>query len=603
MQRLILMTIALAGCSQAAAQAVTQQVMFLDADDGQRIPAVLMYPAAGADFNSPAIVFHHGGPGGHPIRSIGAPRWAAERLAERGFTTLSLLSRHSSGRNTRGYGATPFSHATLDIKAAVNWLAQQSYSPAIVLAGHSLGSIRITRYLVETGDPRVKAMVHYAPTRNMPDWMRANLGERRYLEVVDRASRLVSQGLGDTYSFEPFELSAPAPPGMNSGYIQTAATWLDWWGPAALTRNSVWFGELEVPLLLLSGDQDTFVTRPWLKELQAAAVKSPAVDVRWYEGGIDHVFTGVRQRAADDTFDWLVAQGLGPRPKIKSRLVDARAADGRAQSGVLYAPADPSIETGPAFMVMYGYGGDVLWSSNHWLCVHLAQQGHACLAGQTRGAGQRIVTTTLEEELPDISAWVNWLAASGRQRIVLAGHSWGGIRITRYLVTSRDPRVVGMVYLAPTRDGPAWAEAGMGAERYRRVVTMAEQAVAAGDGRRQLIVAPYTMPPPAPSGSALTRVQLAESFLSHWGPRANTVHTAEIAKVRVPILAIAGNQDPFDSYEFMEAFTEAAGGPADLAWYDDGAPHSLLGWEQRVTEDVVNWLARQRLDDSGSSSH
>ncbi|MDX2222202.1 MAG: hypothetical protein SFV21_05610 [Rhodospirillaceae bacterium] len=82
---------------------------------------------------------------------------------------------------------------------------------------------------------------------------------------------------------------------------------------------------------------------------------------------------------------------------------------------------------------------------------------------------------------------------------------------------------------------------------------------------------------------------MADSFLSEWGPEAPTVHTREIAKVKVPVLAIAGNRDTFDDLDFMKAFTRAAGGPAEYRWYDDGAPHSLRGWEDRVTADVVAW--------------
>ena len=268
----------------ASAQDITQNVITLLTDDGAKVPAILMHPAEGINTHNPGVVIHHGGPGGHPARVCCAPRWAAEHMASLGYTTISPLSRHSSGRNAGTYRREPFETATLDIKAAVDFLAQLG-AQDIVLAGHSLGSIRITRYMVDTQDSRVKAMVHYAPTRDLPEWMRANMGHERYLSVVDRLSTMVSEGRGDETIIEIYEPSYPSPPGRESASVQTARNWLNWWGPAAQTRKTVWFGELTVPQLLLSGDEDTFVTMPYMEELRDAAVKAPSVDLRWYDGG------------------------------------------------------------------------------------------------------------------------------------------------------------------------------------------------------------------------------------------------------------------------------------------------------------------------------
>lgn len=571
------------------AQDITQNVITLLTDDGAEIPAILMHPASGLNTHGPGVVIHHGGPGGHPARECCAPRWAAEHMARLGYTTISPLSRHSSGRNAGTYRSEPFETATLDIKAAVDFLAQLG-AQDIILAGHSLGSIRITRYMVDTQDSRVKAMIHYAPTRDMPEWMEANMGRERYLDVVQRMSVMVSDGRGDELIIEVYEPSAPAPPGFESASVQTPKNWLNWWGPAALTRNSTALRDIKVPQLLLSGDKDTFVTMPYMDMLKASAVNAPRVDLRWYDGGIGHLFEGARAEASQDTTDWLAELNLGPRAKITTRFVDTKTAAGRNRSGVFYAPVDGSAANKPAFMVVFGYGGDIMWSSNHWLCVRLAQAGHACLAGETTGGGPNIIRTTLESEMPDFAAWADWLEGEGYDQIVMAGHSWGGIRISRYMVTSQDARVKGMVYLAPTRDGPAWAEEGFGKDAYKRIVAEAEAAVAAGDGNRVLVTAPFRAPPPAPPGPARPRPQLAASFLSHWGPDANTVHTKQIRNVNVPVLAIAGNLDPFADEAYLKTFTRAAGGKADYRFYDDGAPHSLIGWEARTTEDILAWV-------------
>ncbi|MBT5241481.1 MAG: alpha/beta fold hydrolase [Rhodospirillaceae bacterium] len=588
--RRLFAAIVLLTAAPVVGQDITSNVITLLTDDGAQVPAMLMHPATGMNTHGPGVVIHHGGPGGHPARGCCAPRWAGEHLAKLGYTVVSPLSRHSSGRNAGTYRAEPFETATLDVKAAVDFLAQLG-AQDIVLAGHSLGSIRITRYMIDTQDTRVKAMAHYAPTRDMPEWMRANMGHERYLDVVDKLSTLVSEGRGDEYIYEVYEASFPAPPGNESASLQTARNWLNWWGPAAQTRNTVWFEQLTVPQLLLSGDKDTFVTMPYMEELKAAAVNAPSVGLRWYEGGIGHLFQGARAEASQDTSDWLAEIGLGPRSEVTTRFVDTQTAAGRERSGVFYAPADGSGAGKPAFMVVYGYGGDIMWSSNHWLCVRLAQAGHACLAGQTGGSGPNVTRTTLESEMSDFAGWADWLDKAGYEKIVMAGHSWGGIRITRYLVTSNDPRVSGMVYLAPTRDAGERLEQGMGKEAYQAIVKEAQAIADAGDN--DIVIAEFDMAPPAPPGSSIVRPQTATSFLSHWGPNANTVHTKEMRKVKVPVLSIAGSEDPFVDEPFLKAFTRAAGGKAEYQYYDDGAPHSLVGWEDRTTADIIGWVGER----------
>ena len=374
--------------------------------------------------------------------------------------------------------------------------------------------------------------------------------------------------------------------------MHTAENWLNWWGPAAQTRNSIWLREIDIPIFLSAGSKDGFVSKEWLDEVaDAARAKSPNVEVNWYEG-VDHVYSDYQVPASEDVRKWLADIGLAARQSIRTTLVDSVATDGRAISGIMYEPLDGEV-TGPGYFTLYGYSGDIMWSSNHWLCVRLAQAGRRCVAGQTRGANQAIVRQTLEAEMPDIGGWVDFLEKQGHEQIILEGHSWGGIRITRYKVSSEDPRVSGLVYLAPTRNAPNNLKRSMGEEAYKAVVAEAEALVADGRGSQAIVTPQFEMLPPAPPGVMISRPQMAASFLSHWGPNANTTHTDQIQEVDVPILAITGSEDAFVDEAFQKRFVRAAGGPADNVWYDDGAPHSLVGWEDRVAEDILAWEVRR----------
>ena len=43
----------------------------------------------------------------------------------------------------------------------------------------------------------------------------------------------------------------------------------------------------------------------------------------------------------------------------------------------------------------------------------------------------------------------------------------------------------------------------------------------------------------------------------------------------------------------LQVAAGAPGGPADYKWYDDGAPYSLIGWEDKVSEDILRWLTER----------
>ena len=90
----------------------------------------------------------------------------------------------------------------------------------------------------------------------------------------------------------------------------------------------------------------------------------------------------------------------------------------------------------------------------------------------------------------------------------------------RYQPESGAPRVIGIVYLAPTRDGPDWARRGLGKSVYDRLVAEAQAMVAGGNGGRQIVYAEGLMPQTAPPGITHQWHQTAKSFLSEWGPDA-----------------------------------------------------------------------------------
>ena len=68
--------------------------------------------------------------------------------------------------------------------------------------------------------------------------------------------------------------------------------------------NSEHIARAEVPLLLLSGTEDSYNDEARFAELKAAAVNAPSVDEIWYPG-IDHGLAGVEEQVARDLHAWM----------------------------------------------------------------------------------------------------------------------------------------------------------------------------------------------------------------------------------------------------------------------------------------------------------
>lgn len=556
-------------------------VITLKDDEGTGVPAILTHPKSGVNPYAPAIVLHHGGPGGNPVNYSGAPRFFAEGAAAAGYSVVSILSRHS-----RFYPNTPFGDASKDIKAAVDFLDDYGVEN-IVLGGHSLGGIRTTRYLAETNDARVKALIQYAPTRDMPEWVRSGMGDTDYNALISSAEKLVGAGRGKeriTFRFVP--KSPPWPEGVPVSFSHTAETFLDWWGPNAKTYHTKLIGEVEKPILLLAGDKDAFVYPAYMDEMKAAATSSPRVDAITYPN-VGHIFAENRPEVIADSLAWLDEIGLGPRPAIAIDLVDAKTETGRTLSGVKYAPLGGEDKSKPVFLLLHGWSGDVMWSSNHWLGVRLAQAGYTAIGMRLRVSGRRGVTTqTLATVTEDIGAWTKFAESNGYDAIVGEGHSAGGIWWTTYINASQNETLKGIVYLAPTRNMAASLQHWIGDEAYADLVAVAEKAVADGKAKETMISNDLL---PEDKKRAFPFFQYADAFLSYWGPNAKSVHTDEVAKFDMPTLSIVGSADGLFFDDFLDQFVKAAGPKAQSRFYDDGAPHSLKGWEDRTAQDVIEW--------------
>ena len=542
------------------------------APGGGRIltPAVLYQPAAGANTQAPAIVMLDQGPGAHPLEAGQASRFAGERLAALGYTVLSIYSGQE-----RGFARQPFAETALAIRGALDYLEVAGHEK-FVLAGQGYGAIAVAHYLATEpdtlmdngGEKRVKAALLLNPLTELRHYPRADL-QQQYEARVAQAEASVAAGRGGIPQLEPGRNVGPAyDPWLLAGpFIAPAVNWLDYWGPQAAQRNADVLRQLAVPTFVAVGTRDPAVSLQTLRALNARGVMS----LQAYAGA-DAQFSGAEEALTQDMVRWMAAQQLEVGPRVLTQVLDVATGGGRRLQGLLYAPetVDPRR---PALILIGGRTADTLQSSTHWMGVRLAAKGLAVFAPGLRISGVAgFLSSNFQEVVEDIGHWIDRVEALGYHRIVLTGHSNGGVWISRYMALTQDPRVVGMAYFAPTRDSPTFAQAEEGTQ-YERNLQTARDALARGDGMRVVI-----------------GLMTAQAWMDNNGPVAHAMHTLQVREFDRPGLSITGARDPLMTPEFIAEFRRAYRGPLTEIRYPDGS-HGLRENKQRLGDDVAAWVS------------
>lgn len=566
---------------------VTMQIYTLPADPpgdirqapgGGRVlvPTVLFRPTVGENIRQPAIVMLGRGPGSNPGQADQAARWAAERLAAKGFTVLSIQS-HAD----RGYPLFPFHETALQIDAALDSLETRGYED-FVLIGESYGAAAVAHYLATDPDPsldkagvrRVRAAVLLDPLTELRHYPGVGL-EKNYDAVIARAEKAFATGRNAYTASRTVEIAGGPSGGMQDWlgtgfFVAPAEGILDYWGPKATARNAAAYRGNPVPTLAIAHERDPSVSLDALRTI-AAEKKTGAMEIAAVPGrGFE---PAARDAAVTRIAAWLDTQGMGARPPVSEQLIDVPTADGTVLSGVLYSPARPDPAR-PALMLTPGRTGEPIQSSTHWMGWRFAQMGYVVLAPALRISGTKgIYTSTRKEVVEDLTAWVNRLDALGHRRVIAAGHSNGGIWISDYKALKRDPRVIGMVYFAPTVNVETWAERQANPETMKQM-RAACGAVNAGKGLETIF---------GIQNAVLVCDSLNEGAVSH---------PERLARIDVPGLFIMGSEDAlFKRPGVRDRLEKAYAGKLESLMYEGGS-HGFRESKDRLARDVDAWIRK-----------
>ncbi|HZU04679.1 MAG TPA: alpha/beta fold hydrolase [Chloroflexota bacterium] len=567
-----------------AAPVVTELVK-VPTEDGVVLDGALYTPDTPERRTTAALIIH--GIYGNFYGAV--PTFLGRGLAAAGYPTLALNLRS----HDHHYIHSVFPDTAKDIRAGIDYLIEQG-ARQVYLAGHSLGTVSTPYYVATADDPRVAALGLYAPLDDLPSIQRHyQLGPEEYDRWVAQARELVARGEGDTVLL--------APMGIRGDLRRlSAATFLSWRGPEAETVPVRWLPQVRVPLLVVYGEDD-WVRGPagqrhfreHAQAVYAAATAAPQRAVRETPG--DHFFTGHEEAVVRLTVDWLAELGLDasqpaarPAPgPYTTELVFFASDDGTPLQGALYLPRGAAQPV--AVIVLHGTEGNFYSSVPGFLAPGLAARGYPTLALNRRDHDDGFARSDFEGGLRDVRAAVDFLAARGYPRVVLAGHSLGSTFASAYVPQTGDARVVALVLLGALADLPARTQEFVPPEEYARTWAWAAEQVAAGRDWELTFIPFYT------GGQLLTS---ARAFLSYRVPGSLAVPREQIRGVALPLLLVHDSNDTVARLEFsQEIAANALAAPrVDLVELVDPVPrspnagHAHVGLEAETITAVADWL-------------
>ncbi|MFN8632690.1 MAG: alpha/beta fold hydrolase [Chloroflexota bacterium] len=269
--------------------------------------------------------------------------------------------------------------------------------------------------------------------------------------------------------------------------------------------------------------------------------------------------------------------------------------DGIEHDGVVIRPTGAA--NGTVITWMHGFTGH--FSEPHQIRIgrYLAERGYTFVSGDNRGKhfgaslGQyegeyRIGGAYWElvsESWIDLKSWLDYASATlAPQRLVLAGHSYGAVKVTWYQGERQDARLAGLISASgpvrPPHQRPEMGEA----------LATAKRMVAEGRG---LDLLPFGSTGRPGSLSAQTVVDRANSLVDTYGMDGGD---SPLGKIRCPFLAILGTKEP------------QIGAPADLDTIKrnarssaraetaliEGANHLYQDREEVVAKAIFDWLEK-----------
>jgi pimeloyl-ACP methyl ester carboxylesterase len=273
--------------------------------------------------------------------------------------------------------------------------------------------------------------------------------------------------------------------------------------------------------------------------------------------------------------------------RIETQLTTVRSSDGTPLDGVIYtgAPRAGRREHRTVVNFLHGRSMNFFTGLGRFAATDLVGSGYDVVAINRRSAsiagirdsfqGVGDAWTLWSEHRMDVEAVVRHLRCLGYRRIVMVGHSQGGLLAADY--TARDPSVAGLILAAPAPitglpiilpDGPR-----------EEVLARARAMVVEGRGRELLLL------------PAFPWVISASAAVDPFTPGLVIPLENLTARYLGPLLVFCGDaeQDPRMVSAARSAFEHSRSRVKHLEVLE-GCGHFYVGFEDRVTALMRGWL-------------
>ena len=273
---------------------------------------------------------------------------------------------------------------------------------------------------------------------------------------------------------------------------------------------------------------------------------------------------------------------------IHTQLLTIRSADGTPLDGVHYTrvgDARPAAAR-PVVNFLHGRSMNFYVGVQRFAAADLVDAGYDVVAMNRRSAGVAGIRdsftgvgdawTLWAQHRMDAEAAVRHLQGLDYRRIVMAGHSQGGLLAADY--AAKDGAVAGLILASPASAFVGLPTAYPDVER-GAVAEQARAMVAEGKGQELILLPMWPW------------IMSAESIVDPLRPGAATPLDELLAGYRGPLLVCCGNQG-IDATLLVgaRAAYERSPSPANRLEVLEGCDHFYVGFEGRVAGLLREWL-------------
>lgn len=260
--------------------------------------------------------------------------------------------------------------------------------------------------------------------------------------------------------------------------------------------------------------------------------------------------------------------------------------------GIAWMPPR-SLDT-PVLLVTHGVGNSFtlsgLWracqllAERGWGVAFLNNRGHDWVAmnpGDRRWIGAAY--ERIEDGALDFQAGLNWLRERGHRRIVISGHSLGGLKAAYTQAFFPDDDVIALAMFSSPRlpDEQVWDWPA-----HERLLARCRDMEAQGQGEELMHI---DMPTNTP---AMKGLMCYRTYINKYGPEAATTTLRFADRIRVPTFLLAGELEKPQLSFSMDMERAVVNAPSVRRVTIENCDHIYTGRHERVAEAAHDWLNR-----------